>query len=263
MNPVDFPVALAAARWVEQEAQALKAGVKLKEGALAEALRVMRRLHDACDLDCFDVEVPSGVDEIDQALTALDGEGSRRARSVTDQVRALRSLVEDSQSACETVAAAPRSVAQVLQSLGRGAADLAARWPDALQAARSRLRQRRTEALVESPEQRLLRRRLDTALRSLVAAKPDDPPMQFLALVAGTRCRVFMGQSVGMTQRNLLARLMGEDGVGAALFRGTCKFEANAYVFISNRASGGLARLLRVAIAQTARRKVAVRARRS
>lgn len=262
MKPVDIPAGLAASRWQEQESTALKADVKLKSGELAELLRQLRQAHDACDLDCFDVDTPVTTSTIDMALSELDGEATRGARKIAGLVRSVRDLAGESLEECEKVKTLPRSVTQALSGIAKQAAELSARWSDALSGARSRLQQRRAESLLESPDQRLLRVRLTSALNEIKKAKEDAPEMKFLALVGVQMCRVFVGHSIGAAQRNKLAAVMGADAEGAKPYRGTCIWEGNAYTFVSNRADSKLVRQLRQAIIEVTRRKVPLRVRR-
>lgn len=272
MIPVDYPYALAAARWEEQEKLALKAVPQLERVGLADALRRLRRAHDACDLDGFDSRQPAQPADVAARLSQMESQGVAKVRAVADIAAEVRSLASHFEKLCAKEAAIPKPALNLAQTIQRFATTLGSKWNAELADARSRLKQWQSAATLESGELRMLRRRLDEGLRQVRALAPkpgatpdpDKPPRRiaFLALASADDCKVIMAENITSNHRNLLAGLMGSGGASLRPIRGNCVWENGAYTFVSDRASSSLAKRLKLAISEATRRSVPVKARR-
>lgn len=274
MTAPDYPATLEAATWSAQMTPHRAALAKARPKVdLGDTLKSLARAHAAVDWELFACDGLDTAEDAVQRLADLDAERAGPIRALlklADRAHAEgRALI----AVFKAEAALKDDAARRVGEVATAAAGYARSVEDTVASARNAAEKRRALLAAAAgrakppaldPKQAkvgaAVRARLVSSLRALRNPLPGQPPMKFIAAVAGTRTRLVVGPSVGNAQKAQLMALL-PDMEGVKWLKGHCLWEDKAVTFVcTTPASGAGKRLQRALLEQTkARLRVRVR----
>ena len=258
-----YPSELTLANWVKNK----ELDAKAKPPKIGEALKALQKLHESVDWSGLDAKAAKSLAEVEQQ----EADAQRALAPLLGQVKALNELAarwaaevakdkKAAKPALQWVAAVCREAREYGQAMTQ--AQVAAQA--ALQAAKARLegagKVQETLSGAADAKAQVVATKVLNALRLVKTQDPKAPPMQFVAAVTGTTSRVFLAKAVGPAHRPVLAPLLAGQGLLKYVI-GECRFEKNAYTFVTDDQPSGLQKKLVLGLFELTGQRFKVRLR--
>ena len=266
MSADAYPQDLVAATWDKKKGTI----AKVKSTGIGEALKALQKLHAGVAWSLFDANGVASLAELETKEKAIEAATAKQLKPLLAQAKAVDVLASRWAADFTKDKLIPKSAAQAAAGVAKAAKDLAAEVGQAGAAAQAECLALKTKLLAaqkkadddedeESADDLALGKKLVTVLKALRTRDPEQPPLQFMAVVAKGQARVFIGKKAGPAQKAMLTRLIGGGSVKAAA--GVCVWEKNTVTFVCDPPPSGLAKLLAACLLELtgARRKVRVR----
>ena len=258
-----FPPELTLANWLESKAVDASA----KPPKIGEALKALQKLHESVDWNGLDAKAVKSLAEAEQReadAARMLGPLLGHAKTLNEiAARWAADLAKDKKTA-KPVLLWVAGVCKEARDYGSALSQAQASAQAALTAAKARLaaadKAREASAGAADAKAQVVAKKVLNALRLVKTQDPEAAPMQFVAAVAVTTSRVFLAKAVGPAHRPVLAPLLAGQGLLKYVL-GECRFEKNAYTFITDDQPSGLQKKLVLGLFELTGQRFKVRVR--